>query len=1112
VSTGEIAVVVTCFNLGRTLEESLASVARQTRAPTEIVIVDDGSDDVFTRQILASVSRTHDVVRTENRGVSAARNLGIRRTHAQYIVLLDADDLLEPTYLEKAAAVLDSRPELSFVSCGMKSFGLMEEVWFPPSPNLTESLAHGVVHISSMFRRVLWETVGGFDEHLRAHEEVDFWTGALAQGFNGEVLNEPLVRYRIRAGSLYRSAIRRDAHVALMRRLYEKHRPTLDAHVRPLLLAKERFIEEQRAHRDHLLATAQTARNQLAALNRDIQSVVGELQNLGRRDGAVDFGDLRRTTPISPVWGIDRGGPIDRYYIAQFLERHRSDIRGHVLEIKDAGYTRRFGGDGVTRVDVLDIDGDNRNATIIADLSRASNVRSEQFDCIILTQTLGLIFDVELALIHVHRLLKPGGVLLCTLPASGRLSFEGAGLDGDFWRFTEAGLRRLFSPLFPVEACEVTPFGNVLACAAFLYGLSPDELSSTELDALDPYFPVVYGVRAARPLPTLSMTGRRSTDPAGVILMYHRIADDSPDPDALCVSPAEFRSQLRYLKSEGYTVVPLRTFADAGWSDLPDRAVALTFDDGYEDALDTASPILREFDFPATFFVGSGMHSTAEFWWDALAHVFYRTHTLPDRLTLALPGGDPLELPTESPAERAIAHQRIASACHKLDVPSRTAVLDAVLDWSGTDLHQCARPLSNEQLLELARQPGISIGCHSDAHVWLPGLRAGRLHAEVVDAKRRLEDRLGILVSSFAYPYGGHDGPAEAAVREAGFQIAVTTAEGAITSATLPFVTPRLDARKYQGIEFAGRMEELFGRRTSNARKAATKRTLVAGWFSFAEGHATAGDVRACGLVRDWLSSANLSFDVAGVPPFEGDVDWRMVNPDDYAQVIFVCGPFAEGPELELAFLERFKGRRLIGLNLSMLPDLSTWNPFDVLLERDSSRTARPDVVFLAPTKRVPVVGTCLVEASEGANTALAEAAFNRLSQSQQMALVSVDTRLDVNSTGLRNADEIESVIAKVDVLLTTRLHGLVFALKNGVPAVAIDVAPAVSKLLTQARVIGWPLVYSVDAITDDVLRRAFEYCLTPASRRLAQEVASRAARELDAVRLDFIAAATKPC
>lgn len=207
-------------------------------------------------------------------------------------------------------------------------------------------------------------------------------------------------------------------------------------------------------------------------------------------------GTLRRTTPLSDGWGYDRGAPVDRYYIEQFLDDCRADIQGHVLEVHVDNYTRRFGS-AVAISDVLDIDGANPNATVIVDLAAADEVVADQFDCFILTQTLHLIYDVRAAIEHAHRILRPGGVLLVTVPAVSKV-VEEYGLQSDFWRFTAASCTALFGDVFGKEQIEVRSYGNVLAAIAFLTGMAQEELKRTELDDHDQRFPVIVAVRAVK--------------------------------------------------------------------------------------------------------------------------------------------------------------------------------------------------------------------------------------------------------------------------------------------------------------------------------------------------------------------------------------------------------------------------------------------------------------------------------------------------------------------------------------------------------------------------------------------------------------------------------------
>lgn len=282
-------------------------------------------------------------------------------------------------------------------------------------------------------------------------------------------------------------------------------------------------------------------------------------------------------------------------------------------------------------------------------------------------------------------------------------------------------------------------------------------------------------------------------------------------------------------------------------------------------------------------------------------------------------------------------------------------------------------------------------------------------------------------------------------------------------------------------------------------------KTLVAGWFSFQEGHATAGDLLTRDLARAWLESAGHHCDVALAAPFRGGVDWRQVDPEVYSHVVFVCGPFQRS-NLEVEFLQRFARCRLLGLNLSMQEPLSEWNPFDLLLERDSSEGVRPDMGFASPPARVPVVGVCLVEAYSGGLVEVANTAIRRLIESREMAPVDIDTRLDAHSKNpLRTPAEIESVIARVDVLLTTRLHGLVLGLKNSTPVIAIDPEPGGAKINRQAKLLGWPASFVVDELEDPSLQESFEYCLQDGARAKARDCCQRAQAMLHEMRKAFV-------
>lgn len=215
--------------------------------------------------------------------------------------------------------------------------------------------------------------------------------------------------------------------------------------------------------------------------------------------GWVRFGCLRRLKPISLVWGSERGQPIDRYYIERFLVAHAQDIRGHVLEIGTDIYTRTFGGDRVTKSDVLHVAENKPEVTIIGDLTSADHISSDTFDCIILTQTLNAIYDVPAAIKTVYRILKPGGVVLATIPGISKISRYDMDRWGYYWSFTTRSAQRLFEIDFPAANIQVVAYGNVLAAVAFLHGLASAELKQKELDHVDPDYELLITIRAEKP-------------------------------------------------------------------------------------------------------------------------------------------------------------------------------------------------------------------------------------------------------------------------------------------------------------------------------------------------------------------------------------------------------------------------------------------------------------------------------------------------------------------------------------------------------------------------------------------------------------------------------------
>jgi SAM-dependent methyltransferase len=206
---------------------------------------------------------------------------------------------------------------------------------------------------------------------------------------------------------------------------------------------------------------------------------------------------LDRPYPVSRDFGFDRGLPIDRFYIEQFLHARRGDVHGRVLEVGDAAYSVRFGGTRVDRQDVLHVHAGNPAATIVGDLSTPGTLPRSAFDCIVLTQTLQFIFDMAAAVRELHAALKPGGVLLLTVPGISQID-RGEWSEQCFWALTPAAVRRLLGEVFYEEAITVESHGNVFAATAFLQGLALAEVDQVKLDVHDDAYPVIVTAHATK--------------------------------------------------------------------------------------------------------------------------------------------------------------------------------------------------------------------------------------------------------------------------------------------------------------------------------------------------------------------------------------------------------------------------------------------------------------------------------------------------------------------------------------------------------------------------------------------------------------------------------------
>lgn len=224
---------------------------------------------------------------------------------------------------------------------------------------------------------------------------------------------------------------------------------------------------------------------------------LSSVRSLRRTIAPVEWRNLRTTSPVSRTFGLERGTPIDRYYIEQFLTKQKKYISGRVLEIAESTYSKKFAQPN-SQFDILYIDTTNSHATIIGDLTKPETLPKNTVDCFICTQTLNFIFDVKAAVSGIHRILKKNGTALITVAGISQISRYDMDRWGDYWRFTTKSAEQLFQNTFGTDCVTIESYGNVLASVAFLEGISAEELTTEELNIRDNDYQMLIAIRATK--------------------------------------------------------------------------------------------------------------------------------------------------------------------------------------------------------------------------------------------------------------------------------------------------------------------------------------------------------------------------------------------------------------------------------------------------------------------------------------------------------------------------------------------------------------------------------------------------------------------------------------
>jgi peptidoglycan/xylan/chitin deacetylase (PgdA/CDA1 family) len=335
-------------------------------------------------------------------------------------------------------------------------------------------------------------------------------------------------------------------------------------------------------------------------------------------------------------------------------------------------------------------------------------------------------------------------------------------------------------------------------------------------------------VRAAERLAVVAhrLPGRR---PRAVVLVYHRVGERRLDPWRLMVDPEIFAGQIETLARDWSPLSLAELVEGFGRRRLPERAVAVTFDDGYADNLEVAAPVLLEYGIPATLFVATDLiDSGGPPWWDELASLLLEPAELAPTLMLSSGNGNQWSIPSVAADEprvavstqpwkatlgtRLSAFYEVWLALRELDAPTREEALEEIAEWADASRPSGRVLLTWEQLQEFAALPGFELGAHTLTHPALPGCSPEDARAEIARGADRLRERVGVEVKQFAYPFGAWNESIARLVAELGFRAAYTTDGNSISWSSSPHALPRVPAQSQPQGDFSRMLMDLSGR------------------------------------------------------------------------------------------------------------------------------------------------------------------------------------------------------------------------------------------------------------------------------------------------------------
>ncbi|MFL6258299.1 MAG: glycosyltransferase [Thermoanaerobaculia bacterium] len=270
----DLSVVIPCYELGELLVEALASAERSAPERCELIVVDDGSRQPRTREVLQILADGgYRIVSQPNAGLSAARNRGIREARGRYVLPLDADNRLVPAGVAASLRLLDADPQVAVaygdrINFGLRSGHITHEEFDPALLLWTNT-----IDACAVYRREVWESCGGYDPAMTSWEDWEFWIAVLARGWKFRHVPEVTFEYRVRPGSMLALAEGEERWRRLYGHVYRKHRDFYAEHFGGALLAAKEQIASISAYANGLLEARDRLQREAGLLAADAQAL-----------------------------------------------------------------------------------------------------------------------------------------------------------------------------------------------------------------------------------------------------------------------------------------------------------------------------------------------------------------------------------------------------------------------------------------------------------------------------------------------------------------------------------------------------------------------------------------------------------------------------------------------------------------------------------------------------------------------------------------------------------------------------------------------------------------------------------------------------------------------